>query len=171
MNIIRIVTDWIWAPVCSVNDWTPLVSAVCVCYTISRPPVSFSTVPPIVNGGDWGRIVRDLETIIVWALLVFNFITQRSLHPQTLPRSRIRNFGTVTPTPGYGAAAMKRSHRHNQSAYFPEWKKGPRCTGGKIVGKTSNFPCGTPDSTLTCLLRQPSTIKRDVIGLIKTVSI
>ena len=49
-----------------------------------------SVVPPIVNGGDWGCIERDLETIIVLVLLAFNFIPQRSHHSLTLPRSRIR---------------------------------------------------------------------------------
>ena len=29
---------------------------------ITRSSDSFSTVPPIINGGDWGRIVPDLET-------------------------------------------------------------------------------------------------------------
>ena len=36
---------------------------------ITRPSDSFSTVPTIVDGGDWGCIVRDLETIIVLVLL------------------------------------------------------------------------------------------------------
>ena len=38
---------------------------------ISRSSDSFSIVPPIVNGGDWGCIVNDLETIIVlvWELV------------------------------------------------------------------------------------------------------
>ena len=56
---------------------------------ITRSSDSFSTVPPIVNGGDWGCIVRDLETIIVLVLLAFNFIPQKSHHSLTLPRSRI----------------------------------------------------------------------------------
>ena len=34
---------------------------------------SFSTVTPIVNEGDWGYIMRDLETIVALALLAFNF--------------------------------------------------------------------------------------------------
>ena len=37
--------------------------------------VSFSTVPPIANGGGWGCIVRDLETIIVFVLLAYNSIS------------------------------------------------------------------------------------------------
>ena len=35
---------------------------------ITRSSDYFSTVPPIVNGGDWGCIVRDLEIIIVMVL-------------------------------------------------------------------------------------------------------
>ena len=45
---------------------------------ISRSSDSFSTVPSIVNGIDTGCIVRNLETIIVFALIAFYFIPQRS---------------------------------------------------------------------------------------------
>ena len=41
---------------------------------ISKSSDSFSTVPPIVNGGDWGCIVLNLEVIIVLVLLSFDFI-------------------------------------------------------------------------------------------------
>ena len=41
---------------------------------ITRSSDSFSTVPPIVNGGDSRRTMRDLETTIVLVLLTFNFI-------------------------------------------------------------------------------------------------
>ena len=58
---------------------------------ITRSSDSFSTVPPIVNGGDWGYIVSDLVTIGVLVLLAFNFIPQRSHHSLTLPRSRTRD--------------------------------------------------------------------------------
>ena len=61
---------------------------------------SFSTVPPIVNGGDWGCIVHDLETIMVLVLLAFYFIPQRSHCSLTLLRSRIVDSVTVTLTPG-----------------------------------------------------------------------
>ena len=74
---------------------------------IARSSDYFSTVPPIVNGGDWGCIVRDLETIIVLVLLAFNFIPQRPHHSLTLPRSRIRDSATVTLTPGDGTTAIK----------------------------------------------------------------
>ena len=63
---------------------------------ITRWSDSFSTVPPIVNGGDCRWRVRDLETIIILVLLAFNFIPQSSHLSLTLPRSRIRNSATVT---------------------------------------------------------------------------
>ena len=66
-----------------------------------------STVPPIVNGGDWGCIVRDLETIIVLVLIAYNFIPQRSHHSLTLPRLRFWDFATVTLTPEDGTPAIK----------------------------------------------------------------
>ena len=59
---------------------------------ISMSSDSFSTVPPIVNGSDWGCIARDLETIIILILLAFNFISQRSHHSLTPPKSRIRDY-------------------------------------------------------------------------------
>ena len=43
-----------------------------VIHNITRSSDSFSTVPPIVNRGEWGCIVRDLETIIVLVLPAFN---------------------------------------------------------------------------------------------------
>ena len=52
---------------------------------ITRSSDSFSTVLPIVDGGDEGCIVRDLETIIVLILLACNFIPQRSHYLLTLP--------------------------------------------------------------------------------------
>ena len=74
---------------------------------ITRSSDSFSTVPPIVNGGDRGCIMRNLETIIVLVLLAFNFIPQRSYQSLTLPRSRIRDSATATLTPGDGKTAIK----------------------------------------------------------------
>ena len=62
---------------------------------------------PIVNAGDGGCIVHDLETIIVLVLLAFNFIPQRSHHSLTLTRSRLRDSATVTLTPGDGTTAIK----------------------------------------------------------------
>ena len=41
---------------------------------ITRSSDSFSTVQLIINRGDWGCIMRDLETLIVLVLLAFNFI-------------------------------------------------------------------------------------------------
>ena len=74
---------------------------------ITRSSDSFSTVPRIVNGGNRGCIVRDLETIIVLVLLTFNFIPQRSHHSLTLPWSWFRDSATVTLTPGDGTTAIK----------------------------------------------------------------
>ena len=88
-----------------------------------RSSDSFSKVPPIVNGGDWGCIVRDLKTIIVLVLLAFNFIPQRSHHSLTPPRSRIRDSATATLTTGDAQQPSKWSHQNNRSAYFPKWKK------------------------------------------------
>ena len=85
---------------------------------ITRSSDSFSTVPPIVNWGDWGCIVRDLKTIVVLVLLAFNFIPQRSRHSLALPRSRIRDFATATHL-GMAQQLAQWSHQHNRSAYFP----------------------------------------------------
>ena len=74
---------------------------------LTRSSDSFSTVLPLVNGGDWGCIVHDLETIIVLVLLAFNFIPQRSHNSLTLPWSHIKNSDTVTLTPGGGTIAIK----------------------------------------------------------------
>ena len=74
---------------------------------ITRSSDSFSTVPPIVNEGYWGCIVRDLETIIVLVLLAFNFILQRSHHSLTFTRSRLRDSATATLSPGEGTTAIR----------------------------------------------------------------
>ena len=66
-----------------------------------------ASVPPIANGGDWGCIESDLETIIVLVLLAIYFIPQRSHHSLTLPRSQIRDSTTVTLTPVDGTTAIK----------------------------------------------------------------
>ena len=74
---------------------------------ITRSSDYFSTVLPIVNGGDRGCIEQDLETIIVLVLLAFNFIPQRSHHSLTLLRSQIRDSFTATLLPGDGTTAIK----------------------------------------------------------------
>ena len=107
---------------------------------ISRSSDFSGTVASIVNVGDWGCIVRDLETIIVFVSLAFNFIPHR-----------------LVRTPGMSPQPWKRSHLHNRSAYSPEWRTTPRCTYGTITGPKT-LPCGTPDTTLNSLLQQPSTI-------------
>ena len=34
--------------------------------SLTKKTDSFSTVKPIVNGGDWGCTVRDLETVLIY---------------------------------------------------------------------------------------------------------
>ena len=137
---------------------------------ITRSSDSISTVTPIVNVGDRGCIVRDLETIVVLVVLAFNFIPKRSHHSLTLPRSRIWDSATVTLTPGDGTKPSKWSHRHNQSAYFPEWKTAQKCTCRSGINGPKILPFGTLDTALTSLLRQPSIITC-CDGLIETVSV
>ena len=48
-------------------------------------------------------------------------------------------------------------HQHNRSAYFPKWKKNSEVCRRNNNGPKA-LPCGTPDTTLTSLLQQPSTI-------------
>ena len=74
---------------------------------LSRSSDAFSTISTIFNGGDWGCNVRVLETIIVLILLIFNFISQRSHHSLTLPRSRFRDSATLTQGPVDGRTAIK----------------------------------------------------------------
>ena len=77
---------------------------------ITRSSDSVTTVPPIVNGGDWGCIVSDLETIIVLVLLAFNFIPQRSHHSLTFTKSLLYL--------GMAQQLSKWSHRHNSISLF-----------------------------------------------------
>ena len=84
-------------------------------YNNLRISDSFITVPPLVNAGDWVCVVRHLETIIVLVLVAFNFIPERSHHSLTLTRSwlrdsatqELRDYATVTITPGDGKTAIK----------------------------------------------------------------
>ena len=99
---------------------------------ITRSLDSLSTVPPIINGGDWGCIVRDLETIIV-------LVSRIQFHsPKVTP---LTNPAKVTDQGlcdcNSNAWGCHNSHQsspqHNRSAYFPEWKIAPKCTGGTIT--------------------------------------
>ena len=114
---------------------------------IKRSSDSFSTVPPIVNMGEWGCIVHDLETIVVLVLLAYNFIPQRSHHSLMRLTSRIRDAAIVTLTPGMAQQPSKWSHQRKRSTYFPEWKKAPKCTGGTIIYQNTAQKSGTPDTT------------------------
>ena len=114
---------------------------------ISKSSDSFSTVPLIINGGDWRCIVRDLETVLV--LLEFNFIPQRSYHQLTKPKSRIRDSETVTLTPGNAQKPSKWSNRNNRSVYCSQRKKSPWCRGGTITGLNYGHSALDPDTVLT----------------------
>ena len=77
---------------------------------ISKTSASFNIVPSIVNGGNWGCIVRDKETIIVLDLFAFKFIPhQRSHEHYSLTLTRAGSWGsvTVTLTLGDGTTAVK----------------------------------------------------------------
>ena len=118
---------------------------------ISKSSDSFNTVSPKVKRGGWGCIVRYLETIMVLVLLAFNFILPRSHHSLTLPRSRFGDSANATLN-AWGWHNSKWSHRHNRSAYSPEWKKNPMCTGGRSNKWPTALACVPPDTTLTSLL-------------------
>ena len=80
------------------------------CHSVT-PNMTGHQIPSVqfrkwLNGGDSICIVRDRETIIVLALLSFNFIPQRLHHSLTLPRSRIRDSATVTLMPGDGTTSI-----------------------------------------------------------------
>ena len=109
------------------------------------------------NKGDRGCNVHDLQTIIVLVLLAFNFIPQRSHHSLTLPRSRIRHSATVTLTPEDGRTAIKVALSAYPISLFSRMEK---CS--EVIMRNNNWPktlqCGSLDTTLTSLLRQPSTI-------------
>ena len=77
---------------------------------LTRSTDSFSTVPPIVNAGDWGCIVHDLETIIV--LHALNFIPQRSHHSLRYTRSWLRDCYYTLMT-GDVHQLSKWNHRNN----------------------------------------------------------
>ena len=51
----------------------------------------------------------DLEIIIVFSFLAFNFIPQRSHHSPTFTRSRLMDSSTVTLTPEDGTTAQHNS--------------------------------------------------------------
>ena len=76
-------------------------------HDISRSSDSFSTVPPIVSVGDWGCIVRDLETMIISVLLALNFIPKRSRHSLTCRGHGSGTLTTVTLTTEDGTADNK----------------------------------------------------------------
>ena len=105
--------------------------------------------------GDALCMTWRLSTIIVLVLLAFNFILQRSHHSLTLPKSQFKDSATVTQTPGMAQQQSKWSHQHNRFAYFPQWKRDQKCIAYRNNYGPKTLPCGTPDASLTSLLRQP----------------
>ena len=96
---------------------------------IIRSSDSFSTVPPIVNGGDWGYIVRNLEIIRCLGLTRIQFHPPK-VTPLTKPAK-------VTDQ-GYRNSDARGWHNCHQSGVisitaFPKWKKTPKCTWGTIA--------------------------------------
>ena len=61
---------------------------------ITRSSDSFSTVPPVVNGGDWGCRPRDYHSLGLTSHSISSPM-QRSHHSLTLPTSRIRDSVTA----------------------------------------------------------------------------
>ena len=93
---------------------------------ITRSSDYFNTVPPIANPGD-----ALCVTIVVFVVLAFNFIPQRSHHSLTLPRSRIRDSATVTLTPWEGTTAMKVVISITDQLIFQNGKKLRSVQGGQ----------------------------------------
>ena len=71
-NFLKILSLWEAAMETERRCFSKVILESNVTHNITRSSDSFSAVPPIVNRGDWGCIVRDLETIIVLVLLAFN---------------------------------------------------------------------------------------------------
>ena len=137
--------------------WKPSENALRIKCHSQYKKVSFSTVPPIVNGGDWGCIVRNLETIIVLVLLAFNFIPQRSHHPLSLPK--VKDQGLC-----YCNSDAWRWHNSHQSRVISITDQLILQNGksSEVYRRNNNGPktlqSGTTDTMLTSLLWQPSTI-------------
>ena len=79
--------------------------------------------------------MHDLETIIVFVLIAFPFIHQRSHHSLTLPRSRIRDTATVTLKPGDGTTAIKVESSAKPSGLFSRMEK-----NSEVHGRNNNGP-------------------------------
>ena len=101
---------------------------------------SFSTVPPIVNGSDWGYIVCGLETMIILVLLLISLtshsISSRKVtqHPN-LDMIMVQGLCYCNSSDWIiSQQTTKWSHRHNPSVYSSECEKAQRCTGGTITG-------------------------------------
>ena len=124
---------------------------------ITRSSDSFSTVQLIVNGGDWGCIVRDLETIIV-----FLGVTRIQFHsPNVTP---LTNPAEVTDQGLFYCNSNTWGQHNHQSVVISITHQLilQNSKNSEVYRRNDNrpkiWPCGIPDTTLTSLLRQPSTV-------------
>ena len=119
---------------------------------ITRSSDSFSTVPPIVAGGDGGCILRNLETIIVLVLLAFNFTYQRSHHSLTLPKVSDQGLCYCNSN----AWGWYNSH-HGGVISITDQLIFQNGNSSEVYRRNYNEKktqfCCTPDTTLTSLLR------------------
>ena len=67
-NFLKIPSLWETAQETEWRCFSKIILESNVTPNIKRSSDSFSTVLPIVNGGDWGCTVRDINTIIVLVL-------------------------------------------------------------------------------------------------------
>ena len=81
-----------------------------------------------------------------------------SHHSLTFTKSPLRNSATVSLTPMDGTTAIKVKSSAKPISLFSRMEK-----SSEVYRKNNNgprtLPCGTPDTTLTSLLLQPSIIK------------
>ena len=126
---------------------------------ITRSSDYFIIVLPIVNAGDWGCIVRDLETIIILLLLAFNFIPQRSHHSLTSTRSQLRDSTTVTLMPEDGTTPIKVESSAKPIRLFPRKEK-----SSEVYRRNNNGRKTRPTALLTCFNQfTPRTIHHNIL--------
>ena len=109
----------------------------------SRSSDSFSTVQPVVNGGDWGPGPWDYHSLS---------LTRIQFHPPkvtiltNLAMVAVQRLCYCNSNAELGMAQQitKWSHLHNRLAYSPEWIKAPR-----YIGETITNPKHSPVTFLT----------------------
>ena len=103
-------------------------------------------------------LTGDELTIIVVLLLTFNFIRHRSHHILTLLRSWFRDSVTATLSPiGWHNSYQSGVVSITIKLVFHFGRKPSWCTGGTTADPKHSSD-NTPDTTLTILLRHPSTM-------------